>query len=44
MSSMAERILAPLRELRPEIDTFGRTPASSLVGLHMDPRADPGHL
>jgi FAD/FMN-containing dehydrogenase len=33
----AARILAPLRELRPEIDTFGRTDAASLVRLHMDP-------
>jgi FAD/FMN-containing dehydrogenase len=35
----AARILAPLRELRPEIDTFGRTDAASLVRLHMDPEA-----
>src|SRR5204862_323408 len=33
----AERILAPLRELRPELDTFGRVPAASLIRLHMDP-------
>jgi hypothetical protein len=33
----AARILAPLRELSPEIDTFGRVPASSLSRLHMDP-------
>jgi len=33
----AERILAPLRELRPEIDTFTRTPSDQLVRLHMDP-------
>jgi FAD/FMN-containing dehydrogenase len=33
----AERILAPLRELGPEIDTFGRVPAASLIRLHMDP-------
>jgi FAD/FMN-containing dehydrogenase len=33
----AERILAPLRELGPEIDTFGRMPAASLIRLHMDP-------
>jgi FAD/FMN-containing dehydrogenase len=33
----AERILAPLRELGPEIDTFGRVPAASLTRLHMDP-------
>jgi hypothetical protein len=33
----ADGILAPLRELRPEIDTFGRVPAASLIRLHMDP-------
>ncbi len=33
----AEEILAPLRELEPEMDTFARVPASSLVRLHMDP-------
>jgi FAD/FMN-containing dehydrogenase len=33
----AERILAPLRELRPEVDTFARVPAASLVRVHMDP-------
>jgi FAD/FMN-containing dehydrogenase len=33
----AERLLAPLRELRPEIDTFARVPAASLIRLHMDP-------
>jgi FAD/FMN-containing dehydrogenase len=33
----AEEILAPLRELRPEIDTFARVPASTLSRLHMDP-------
>jgi FAD/FMN-containing dehydrogenase len=30
-------ILADLRALRPEVDTFGRVPAASLVRLHMDP-------
>src|SRR5699024_7989795 len=30
--------LEPLRALRPEIDTFGRVPARSLVRLHMDPQ------
>lgn len=30
-------ILAPLRELQPEIDTFGTIPVSALAGLHMDP-------
>jgi FAD/FMN-containing dehydrogenase len=32
-----ERMLAGLRALRPELDTFGRQPAASLVRLHMDP-------
>ena len=30
-------LLAGLRALRPEIDTFARVPAKSLVRLHMDP-------
>ncbi len=30
-------ILAALRDLRPEVDTFSRVPAASLVRLHMDP-------
>jgi hypothetical protein len=33
----AEALLAPLRELRPEIDTFGTVPAPALARLHMDP-------
>jgi FAD/FMN-containing dehydrogenase len=33
----AADILAGLRELRPEIDTFRRSPAASLIRLHMDP-------
>ncbi|MEX5637378.1 FAD-binding oxidoreductase [Parafrankia sp. FMc2] len=33
----AERILAPLRELGPELDTFTRLPAPALIRLHMDP-------
>lgn len=32
-----EQLLAGLRALRPEIDTFARVPAKSLVRLHMDP-------
>ena len=32
-----EEILRGLRALRPELDTFGRVPATSLVRLHMDP-------
>ena len=30
-------ILAALRELKPEIDTFGRVPVQTLARLHMDP-------
>ena len=30
-------LLAGLRALRPELDTFARVPAKSLVRLHMDP-------
>lgn len=33
------RLLAPLRALRPEIDTFGVVPAASLVHMHLDPEA-----
>ena len=33
----ASTILAPLRDLAPEMDTFARVPAASLVRLHMDP-------
>jgi FAD/FMN-containing dehydrogenase len=33
----AAEILAPLRELEPEIDMFGRMPAAGLVRIHMDP-------
>ncbi|KQU68270.1 FAD-binding oxidoreductase [Phycicoccus sp. Root101] len=33
----AEGVLADLRSLTPEIDTFARVPARSLVRLHMDP-------
>jgi hypothetical protein len=35
--AQGEAMLAELRALRPELDTFGRVPASSLVRLHMDP-------
>lgn len=31
------QVMAALRELSPEVDTFTRVPASSLVRLHMDP-------
>ena len=33
----ANEILAPFRELDPEIDTFGTVPAAALIRLHMDP-------
>ncbi|WP_211349424.1 FAD-binding oxidoreductase [Micromonospora pisi] len=33
----AERLLAPLRNLGPEMDTFARVPAASLIRMHMDP-------
>ena len=33
----AEALLAELRALEPEIDTFTRVPAATLVRLHMDP-------
>jgi hypothetical protein len=33
----AEAILAPLRALEPELDTFAMVPAPSLVRLHQDP-------
>ncbi|MBI2246065.1 MAG: FAD-binding oxidoreductase [Nocardioides sp.] len=32
-----QELLAGLRALRPELDTFARVPAKSLVRLHMDP-------
>jgi FAD/FMN-containing dehydrogenase len=35
----AERVLGPLRALRPEIDTFTRSPASALAHLQLDPVA-----
>jgi FAD/FMN-containing dehydrogenase len=33
----AARLLAPLRELAPELDTFAQVPATALSELHMDP-------
>lgn len=33
----AAELLAPLRALSPEMDTFGRMPAAGLVDIHMDP-------
>ncbi|MFC4783746.1 FAD-binding oxidoreductase [Nocardioides sp. MAHUQ-72] len=34
---LGRELLAELRALRPEMDTFARVPARSLVRLHMDP-------
>ena len=34
---VANEILAPFRELGPEIDTFGPLPAAALIRIHMDP-------
>jgi FAD/FMN-containing dehydrogenase len=36
----AEAVLADLRALSPELDTFARVPAKSLVRLHMDPEGN----
>jgi hypothetical protein len=33
----AQEVIADLRALAPEVDTFARVPAASLVRLHMDP-------
>lgn len=33
----AVRLLAPLRDLAPEIDTFARIPAAALSRIHLDP-------
>lgn len=33
----AAAVLAPLRHLAPEVDTFARIPAAGLVAVHMDP-------
>jgi FAD/FMN-containing dehydrogenase/enamine deaminase RidA (YjgF/YER057c/UK114 family) len=35
----AAELLAPLRALSPEMDTFGRIPAAGLLAVHMDPPA-----
>jgi FAD/FMN-containing dehydrogenase len=40
----ASELIAPLRSLDPEIDTFTRVPAASLVRLHLDPEGPtPGY-
>jgi FAD/FMN-containing dehydrogenase len=33
----AAELLAPLRALAPEMDTFARIPAAGMLGVHMDP-------
>ena len=33
----AGRVLAPLRALAPELDTFARIPSTELIAVHMDP-------
>ncbi|WP_205471527.1 FAD-binding oxidoreductase [Nocardioides sp. SYSU D00038] len=35
----AAELLAPLRALQPEMDTFGRVPAAAMLEVHMDPPA-----
>ena len=35
----AARVLAPLRALRPELDTFDHVPAADVARLHLDPEA-----
>lgn len=35
----AAEVLAPLRALGPEMDTFGRVPTAAVTGVHMDPPA-----
>ncbi len=35
--ALGQELIAPLRALGPEIDTFARTPAPALARLHMDP-------
>jgi FAD/FMN-containing dehydrogenase len=40
----AARMLQPLRDIAPEVDTFGRVPAPSLVRLHLEPEGPtPGY-
>jgi hypothetical protein len=43
-TSQAEALLAPLRQLGPEIDIFGSIPTAALGQIHMDPPGPtPGH-
>jgi FAD/FMN-containing dehydrogenase len=37
--AQAARVLAPLRALRPELDTFDDVPAAEVARLHLDPEA-----
>jgi hypothetical protein len=37
LGSDGARLLAPLRDLNPEVDTFADVPAASLTRLHLDP-------
>jgi hypothetical protein len=39
---MARQVLAPLRALQPEMDTFARVPTSALTRLHLDPEGPTG--
>jgi FAD/FMN-containing dehydrogenase len=42
--AFAAEVLAPLRRLRPEVDTVARVPAASLVRLHLEPEGPtPGY-
>ncbi|MDX6268179.1 MAG: hypothetical protein QOD70_2919 [Frankiales bacterium] len=42
--ALAAEVLAALRALRPELDTFERVPAATLAGLHLDPEGPaPGY-
>jgi FAD/FMN-containing dehydrogenase len=36
-ATSGDELLAPLRDLRPELDTFATLPAPALAGLNMDP-------
>jgi len=40
----AEQILAPLRALEPEMDTFSRIPTTALTAVHMDPPEPTGSV
>jgi FAD/FMN-containing dehydrogenase len=42
--SRAEELLRPLRELRPELDTFATMPAADLRQMHGDPEEPSSHV